>query len=533
VTIDKPDLFQEGDVVVKFGDPESARPAVIASVDDDGILELSTSIAGLARGDIVGIARPASTVASTVGLDIAVADSTPFSINDVVVRLSDDFENSTPATVRDKKPNNILTLSAPIGLQKGSTLGIATAAANVLDVADNTGEVKIQVDNVAPFRAGDLVAKITKKSASRPVRVQSIKSSSKTLTLSQAIAGLNQNDVIAAAGFPVRATVQGVADKNVTLADATVFPKDAYVARINDLLKASSPPVAVNGSIGMTLELEAKIPDLAPSNVIGLCAFPATVRVQSISTDGTIIVSDGDAIRTHDVVTARGGLALVAEASGTSVRLAAPIADLVVGDNLAIATIRGAVNIAPGSDDLHAKVDQPSRLRAGDFLADITGWRQATAGAVAGITDVDDTTITVFPLLDGLLTNDTIGLATVTAELLQLHLKAMPNVKLYDTVELAGLDRLEGKTRSIITRLGRLPPPPNVVSLLLEAAQPAFALRPEDISASVVFVRGSALALIQKHELFASWLSCGDPDPLPKPWVAKPAPDCPCAQSKE
>jgi hypothetical protein len=95
------------------------------------------------------------------------------------------------------------------------------------------------------------------------------------------------------------------------------------------------------------------------------------------------------------------------------------------------------------------------------------------------------------------------------------------------------LDRLEGKTRSIITRLGRLPPPPNVVSLLLEAAQPAFALRPEDISASVVFVRGSALALIQKHELFASWLSCGDPDPLPKPWVAKPAPDCPCAQSKE
>ncbi|MEA2758077.1 MAG: hypothetical protein QOH65_690, partial [Methylobacteriaceae bacterium] len=104
----------------------------------------------------------------------------------------------------------------------------------------------------------------------------------------------------------------------------------------------------------------------------------------------------------------------------------------------------------------------------------------------------------------------------------------------YDTVELAGFDRLEGNTRSIAARiLLPLPPIPNVVWLLLETDEPTFAFRPEDISASVVFVRGSALAQIQKHDLFVNWLSCGDADPLPRPCIAKPAPECPCTQAKE
>jgi hypothetical protein len=534
VTVDEPDSFHEGDVVVKLGaHPENARPAKIISVDDAGTLELSTSIAGLAADDALGIAQQAAFVDSVTGLDVKVSDSTPFSVNDVVVRLGAGFENSTPAIVLGKKPNDVLALSAAIGLQNGSALAIATVAAKVTDVADNAGEVKIQVDSVAPFRAGDLVAKITRNSASRPVRVQRIRSSSNTLTLSQAITGLERNNVIAAASFPVRATVRSVADKNVTLADPTVFPKDAYVAAIDDLLKTSAPPVAVNGSIGKTLLLEAEIPKLDAGNVIGLCAFPPTVQVQAISADGAIIVSEADLIRIHDVVTARGGLALVAEANGTSVRLAAPIADLVEGDSLAIATIRGAVNVVPGSNNLNVKIDQSPRLRKGDFLADITGWRQATAGisALAGITEAGGNEIKVAPLLDGLLMNDTVGLATVTDKFLQFRLNAMPDIKLYDTVELAGYDRLEGKTRSMTARVLALPFP-NVVSLLLETNQPEFALRPEDISASVVFVRGSALALIQKHELFVNWLSCGEGDPLPKPCIAKPA-DCPCTQSKE
>lgn len=537
VTVDNADSFRENDVVVKLGaNAGSARPAKVVSIDDSATLELSTSIAGLVADDPLGIARPASTVVSVTGLDITVSDSTPFSVNDVVVRLSDDFENSTPAIILGKKPNNVLTLSAAIGLKSASTIGIAREAAKVIEVADNAGEVKIQVDNVAPFRAGDLVAKITKNIASRPVRVQHIKSSSRTLTLSQPIAGLKSNDIIAAASFPVRATVLAVDDNRLTLNNAALFPKDTYVACIDDVLKASAVPMAVNLSIGKTLMLEAKIPDLAPGDVVGVCVFPPTVQVEAISADGTITVSDSYLIQAHDVVTARGGLALVAEAKETSIRLAAAIANLAEGDNLAVATIRGAVTIAPGNDDLHVKIDQPSRLRAGDFLATIVGWRQLPAdiSGLARITTAGSNAITVFPLLDGLLTNDIVGLSTVTENVLQLRLNPKSGITPYETIELAGIDRIAGNARSMTARiLLPLPADPDVVLLLFETDEPAFAFRPEDISASTAFVRGSALAQIQKHELLVNWLACGDGDQLPRPCIAKPAPACPCTESKE
>ncbi|MHC2842880.1 hypothetical protein [Bradyrhizobium diazoefficiens] len=532
VTVNKPDSFNEDDVVIKFGaHPESARPAKVVSVDDSGTLELSKSIAGLISGDPLAIARAASNVVNVAGLDITVADSTPFSVGDVVVRLSDDFENATPARVTGMKPNNVLTLSAAIGLKQASILGIATVAANVVDVVNDAGAVKIQVNDAGPFRDFDLVARITGNAASRPVRVEQVKG--KTLILSQAITDLKQNDVIAAASFPVRATVHEVTDRQLTLSDPTIFPKDAYVAHIDHLLEASAAPAAVNGSIGKTLVLEAEIPHLAKGNVIGLCAFPPTVRVQAISAD-SITVSDGNLIHVHDVVTAHGSLALVAEVQGNAVRLASEIANLVEGDSLAVATIRGTVTIKPGTGDSRVKVDQPLSLRKDDFLADITGWRQAQtdSSALAGVTAAGDHQITVSPLLDGLLTNDTVGLATVTEKFLQFRLDAVADVKPYDIVALAGFDQLDGTNRAMSARVYRLPSP-DVVSLLLEANEPAFSLRPADISASVGFVRGSALAQIQKHDLFVNWLSCGDGDPLPKPCIAKPAPACPCTQLKE
>jgi hypothetical protein len=539
VTVNQPTSFQEGDVVVKLGaHPENARPAVIASVDDSGTLELLPSIAGLAAGDPLGVARQAAKVVVIAGADVTVTDPAPFSVGDVVVRLGTAVETSAPATILAKKTDGTLTLSAAIsGLKNGDALGIAKAAGTVLDVVDNSDEVKIQVDSVAPFRKHDLVARISHGLASRPVRVEHIHSTSKTLTLSGAIAGLALTDTIAAAGFPVRATAQKVDGKTVTLADATAFPKDAHVARlINDLLKAS-PPAAVVSSAGQTLTLDGAIADLAAGDVIGLCDFPTAVQVQAVLTDGSIVVSQVDAIQARDVVTARGGLALVAEAGGTSVRLAAPLDGLRAGDSLSVATVGGVVNVTPGSSNLTVSIDQPSRLRAGDFLADITGWRQATAGnsTVALVTEVEGNQITVSALLDGSLTNDTIGLATVTPELLQLRLNKMPDLKPGDGVLLAGLDRLEGTSRSLFAYVDRPSPFPNVVLLRLEegARAPRFAFRPEDISASMLFLRGSALALIQKHELFVSWLSCGDPEPLPKPCAGAVVPDCPCAQSKE
>jgi len=544
VTVDTPGSFHEGDVVVRLGDhPENAPPAVITSVDDSGTLEFSTAITGLAAGDTLGVVHPASTVATIAGLDITVAHPAQFHVMDVAVRLGSAVETSTPAMVVGKRADGTLALSAGIsGLQPESPLGVARAAGIVQSVMGSPGEVTIQVDNDAPFRAKDLVAKITQGGMpSVPVRVKTI--NTRSLTLSGAISGLVSGDTIGAADFRVRATVLGVADKTVTIADATVFPTGSVVAGINDVFEASLPAVVKNSS-GNTLTLDQKIEGLGIGDVIGLCAFPAMVQVQSIpgdrTIDRTIMLRDSGVVHALDVVSAPSWLALVSEATGSSIRLAGAIpSDLGVDAWLAIATVRGVVEAKPGTISNTVVVDQPSRLREGDFLASITGWRQVMAGSsgIALIEAVNGNKITVSPLLDGVMLNDTIGLANVTPltvitlPLLWLRLKMMPDLRPGDEVLLVGLDRLQGETRSMFVSVWATSN--NFVLLALQGAPRAFAFRPEDISASVLFVRGSALGMIEKQDLFVSWLACGDPDPMPKPCAGVDVSDSPCSQVKE
>src|SRR5262249_37807925 len=129
-----------------------------------------------------------------------------------------------------------------------------------------------------------------------------------------------------------------------------------------------------------------------------------------------------------------------------------------------------------------------------------------------------------------------VGLATVTdppPELMQLRLQTKPDLVPGDNVLLTGLDRLTGTSRVILAAADRRLPYPNTVLLRLQGEQSAFALRPEDTSASVLFVRGSALALIQKYNLFVSWLACGEPDSRVTTCVGATVRDCPCAQSEE
>jgi hypothetical protein len=397
---------------------------------------------------------------------------------------------------------------------------------------------------VTPFRAGDLIAKISNGLASQPVRVQRITSASKTLTLSGAITGLATNDMIVAASFPMRATVLAVTGTAVTLVGATVFPKDSHVARIDDLMKASRPAAVVSAS-GTALTLDVAIDGLAAGDVLGLCAFPPTVQIQS--TGDTIVISQGGVISPGDVVAARKCLAVVATAKDAAIQLATPIPGLAAGDTLAVATIGGVVTATPTANPHNVSVDQPSRLRKGDFLSDIAGWRQAAtfASAVARVTAVDGTgtQITLARLsdgspylLDGLFKNDTVGLATFAPQppaLLQLRTKTDPGVTPGDNVLIMGLDRLTGVNQSVAADVLRAPQKDNIVLLQVHASQGAFSLRPEEIFASVLFVRGSALALIQKYNLFVSWLACGEPDSSPKVCVGATVPDCPCAQSKE
>jgi hypothetical protein len=257
-----------------------------------------------------------------------------------------------------------------------------------------------------------------------------------------------------------------------------------------------------------------------------------TAQVQTIQADGSLIVAGGT-IRAADVVSVGKHLAIVAEAGGGALRLAADLPNLSEGDTLTVATIKRTVDVKLASGNNPKRLSVPSEVRVGDFLADITGWRQATPGiaATAFVAEASANTITVTSQLGGLLKNDTVGLADLTPPVLQLRLNSAANLVPGDEVLLVGLDRLTGETRSLFAAVSSVTG--DFVGLQAEGTQKWFTLRAEDITASVLFIRGSALALIQNQDLYVSWLACGDPDPMPRPCDGPDVPDCPCAPAKE
>jgi hypothetical protein len=400
----------------------------------------------------------------------------------------------------------------------------------------NSDSLDVQVDSIDSVRVGDLVARLAPDgTVSVPVRVENIVKSSKKLTLSNAIAGLAAGDSLAAADFRVRATVLSASGTTVTVNDASAFPQSGVVATIDDSLKASLPATILH-VVGNALTLDTPIAGLAPAAVIALCAFPVTAQVQTIRPDGSLIVAGG-IIRAADVVSAGEHLAIVAEAGGGTLRLAAALPNLSEGDTLTVATIKRTVDVKLASGNNPKKLNVPSEVRVGDFLADITGWRQAIPGvaATAFVTTASANIITVTSLLGGLLKNDTVGLADLTPPVLRLRLKSAPNLVPGDEVLLVGLDRLTGETKSLFAAVlfAFKSGTDDFVVLGVERSPGPLTLRAEDITASVLFLRGSALTLIQNQDLYVSWLACGDPDAMPRPCNGPDVPDCPCAPAKE
>jgi hypothetical protein len=396
----------------------------------------------------------------------------------------------------------------------------------------NSDSLDVQVDSIEPVRIGDLVAKLaTDGTVSVPVRVESIVKSSKKLGLSDAIAGLAAGDSLAVADFRVRATVLSASGTTVTVNDASAFSQHGVVAIIDDSLKASLPATILQVT-GNVLTLDTPIAGLSPAAVIALCAFLVTAQVQRIQADGSLFVAGGT-IRAADAVSAGDHLAIVAEAGGGAVRLATALPNLSEGDTLTVATVKGTVDVKLASGNNPKRLNVPSEVRVGDFLADITGWRQAIPGtaSTASVTAASANTITVTSQLGGLLKSDTVGLADLTPPVLQLRLKSAANLVPGDEILLVGLDRLTGETKSLFAAVSSLTA--DFVVLRVEGAPGPFTLRAEDITASVLFLRGSALALIQNQDLYVSWLACGDPDLMPRPCDGPDVPDCPCTPAEE
>jgi hypothetical protein len=546
VTVDHPDRFKADNVVVKRnGILESTRPGRVVSVDDDGTLELLPHIMGLAVNDIIAVALPASTVKtiSANGMEITVVNATSYLKDGVVVRLEDPIESSAPAQITEKKDDGTLVLSNKINnLAVGDSLGIAQGDSIVKDLVDNSSEIKIEVDDVKPFRKGDLVTRDAKDGKfSPPVRVQRVFTSTNNLTLSGPIANLDVDNTIVAADFPVRATVSALdATKTVlTLKDPSLFPAQSYVVKIDDVFSAGLPAAVISSTDKLTIH--DSIAGLNPGDVIGLVSFPAAVDVSVVRNDGSIEVSRPGLLREGDFVTAlstthreKRELGLVAKITGNVVRFAGTSPPLAATDRLTVASIRGAVKVTRNNAVNSFAIDQPKRVRVGDFLANISGWRQVQETVYILTDPGNSTTIPLSSWLDGLLLNDIVGLASIVSPFgfMLLRLNKPLELRNSDQVLLIGFDRQKGEKKTLSASVLFVIQKTNTVFLqVLQSGN--LTLRPEDIAASVSFVRGDPLALIKKDDLFVSWLAVGEPDRTPRLCAGADVAECECSQVKE
>ena len=428
------------------------------------------------------------------------------------------------------------TATVPLDPPDATTLfafgNLPRTAAVVTPMAEGSNE--LQVDNADPFAEGDLVAHVQDGAAvSDPVSITKVGKDGK-LVLRSPLPDLKAGDTIAAADFRVRATVQEVHGKTLTVAQAAIFPAGGFVASLDEDLRPRGVAM-VGRPAGTSLILEDAIAGLTAGDVIGLCAFPSPVLVELIDPDGRITVSGRNPPRPGDVVAARGCMALVAGAAGAQIRLASAIPGLAANDSLDVATVRGAVDVTRAGAG-KVTVEPASPLRKTDFLAQIVGWRMASPGGVASVAQVvrrSNTNVRLQTILDGLLPNDIVGWSDLVPPAFLLRLNDLPGLASGDEVQLAAPDRRSGKPISLLGRIYVLKSGKNQIVVFVENAREAFSLRPGDVAASVLFVRGSALPLIQKLDLFVSWLACADPDAMPRPCVGVDPPGCPCAPIEE
>jgi hypothetical protein len=513
--------------------PQASRPARVTQVFDDGVLELSIAIQSLGKDDTLGKVELASSVLEVKELEVTVAAPEAFEIGDVVVRLGADVETSAPSTVVDKKDKALKLASKIDGLSANGSLGIAKAAAKVLTVESSTAAVVVDVpkEDVKLFRTGDLVAKLTAAGgASAPVRIA--KTSKKGhLTLDQPISGLAENDVIGAATFGVRATVLSLSGTTVTIDNVGRFPVGSYVARLDEQL---APLACAQVTLATNGVLSLELGGLAIGDVIGLCAFPKQVTVSAIAEDGKLTLSD-PALLPHETVAAlpqHGGVALVASVDASVVKLASPIADLAVGDLLSVVDMEGTIDVKTVQGK-KLTFDDVGRLRPGDVIGRIVGYRSADRQSPpAMVTRTDGKEVFLTRNIDGLLPGDIVGLPDLPSYVGSVRLDSLQDLLPGDEVLLEGIDRLSGESTSTTGRIYYVDVPRKRVWLY---AIPSLAgvVRPGDLAASVLFVRGSALALIRKQDLFVSWLGVEDSQPMPRPCAGSPPDDCPCASDKE
>ncbi len=420
--------------------------------------------------------------------------------------------------------------NAQTSLAFGNPPRIAT-----LDGTPNAGDVTIRLHQAKLIQQGDVIARVLPGGAGlgNPVLVSDAPTT-KSITLASAIDGLTDGDSLAAADFQIRATVIAVmnAGAQVTVANASVFPPNSTLVHLNDDF-AAVEMAAFTSASGNILTLTPAMRMLQPGGILALCSLPVSVTVTGIDPDGTIQVNLPDVIKVGSFVAslpAHPGISTVTESNGLTLRLSLPIPGLAINDALAVITMSGVVDASPGASATKVKLNASNRIRPGDFLAPISGWREPSfTRSLATVLQTNNTALTLSPALDGLMKGDTIGFASIASTAyIVLRLKDLPVLTPGDEVLLVAPDLLTGQTVAVFAKLIFIFTAQKLVYLMLSTPGGSFTIRPEDLTASVLFLRGSPLALVQNLNLYVSWLACQNPDPMPRPCTDDPFSHDPC-----
>lgn len=381
-----PNYFAE----VTAGDmPKDFVPAWFTSID--GATAGSFTVRLLTRGiarETFSIVDPMAQVTARPDLNGPITiDHDAFGRFDRVSRLLPIGESAS--TIKSLSANGTnATVQPPLAISNAKlfALGNPPRVAQVNKIEDGGLKIELHSENVAnaaqQYREGDLVAKLSPVGFSDAVRVEKQLDSS-TITLKDPIAGLTIGDTIASADFRVRATVLGFDGTTVTLSNASLFPLNSLVARLDDDYKTSGHATVTDSRSSNTLTLGKGIDQLNPGDILALCAFPTIVNVDNVASDRMTITvtaaTPGAAINSGDAVAALPahlGIAIVSGATGGSLQLATPIDGLTDGDQLSVVTVGGVVKATPDASGT-LTLDANDRVRLGDFLAEISGWRDA------------------------------------------------------------------------------------------------------------------------------------------------------------
>jgi hypothetical protein len=260
------------------------------------------------------------------------------------------------------------------------------------------------------------------------------------------------------------------------------------------------------------------------------------VAISAIGSDGLITLAADTPFTVRDHVGAlpdRTSLLLLKTASGTTLTSATPLGDVKANDELERVTFT-ATAVAEHVGGVTLTLPGAADIRAGDVIGKIAGWAQASDYQAASVREVDAALVTLYGPLDGVLPRDTLGLTTLrTGTAWPLRVDKLPDVRPGDDVLLATFDRLRGQSATVsgtvfwVDHQGS-----HVVVYSPELAQGA-QLRPEDIVVSTLFLRGSALALIAKQNLFVTWLGSADAEPMPRACELAAVAPAPCCDDEE